>query len=84
MAIDEKTKDETQVSYHEDNTVDVLEKGDSSSDDGEFQDDPERAARILRAVDIRLIPVLTLLYLISFLDRSNSLSIPILVQSSIC
>ena len=78
MAIDEKTKDETQVSYHEGNGIDVLEKGDSASEDGEFQDDPERAKRILRAVDIRLIPVLTLLYLISFLDRSNSASTQLL------
>lgn len=84
MAVDEKPKDETQVSYHEDSTVDALEKGDSTSDDGEFQDDPERAARILRAVDIRLIPVLTLLYLISFLDRSNSPSTLLLLRNNMC
>jgi hypothetical protein len=35
--------------------------------------DPERSSRILRAVDIRLLPVLTVLYLISFIDRSNSM-----------
>lgn len=84
MAIGEKTKDETQVSYHEGNGVDVLEKGDSASDDEEFQDDPERAKRILRAVDIRLIPVLTLLYLISFLDRSNSASLWLPLESHCC
>ncbi|ETN38599.1 uncharacterized protein HMPREF1541_06636 [Cyphellophora europaea CBS 101466] len=71
MAIDVKTKSDAQVSYHEDPSSNVLEKGDSISDNSDFQDDPERAKRILRAVDIRLVPVLTLLYLISFLDRSN-------------
>ena len=84
MAIDEKTKDETQVSYHEGDGVDVLEKGDNSSDEAEFQDDPERAKRILRAVDIRLIPVLTLLYLISFVDRSNSALPPLPAESNYC
>jgi hypothetical protein len=56
MSINEKVKGDLQVSYHDENEVIVLEIGDASSDDEEFQDDPERAKRILRAVDIRLVP----------------------------
>lgn len=59
MAINDDPKNDLQVTYHDDK--DVLEKGANSSDDGEFQDDPERAKRILRAVDLRVVPVLTLL-----------------------
>lgn len=59
MAANADSKNDLQVTYHDDK--DVLEKGASSSDDGEFQDDPERAKRILRAVDLRVVPVLTLL-----------------------
>lgn len=33
---------------------------------------PEEAKRILRKVDYRLIPLLTLLYLLAFIDRGNS------------
>jgi hypothetical protein len=33
--------------------------------------DPKREAKLLRKMDIRLIPVLALLYLMSFLDRGN-------------
>ena len=34
--------------------------------------------KILRKLDLKLLPPLTLLYLLSFLDRSNSKSSPIL------
>jgi len=33
--------------------------------------DPKETKRILRKVDFRLIPVLAVLYLLAFLDRSN-------------
>lgn len=33
--------------------------------------DSKEASRIIRKVDYRLIPVLTLLYILSFMDRSN-------------
>lgn len=33
--------------------------------------DPKETKRILRKIDVRLIPVLALLYLLAFLDRSN-------------
>lgn len=33
--------------------------------------DPKETKRILRKVDFRLVPVLALLYLLAFLDRSN-------------
>lgn len=34
--------------------------------------DEAETKRLLRKVDVRLLPVLTMLYLMSFLDRSNS------------
>jgi hypothetical protein len=45
-----------------------------SSDDGSvesYDDDPKAARRLLTKCDIRLIPILGCLYLVSFLDRSN-------------
>jgi hypothetical protein len=39
--------------------------------------DRNREKKLLRKLDLHLLPVLTLLYLLSFLDRSNSLSGPI-------
>jgi hypothetical protein len=43
-----------------------------SFDDGsEFYEDPKAARRLLMKCDIRLIPILGCLYLVSFLDRSN-------------
>jgi hypothetical protein len=41
--------------------------------------DEAEEARILRKVDFRLLPLLTLLYLLSFMDRGNSAS-----SSSFC
>jgi hypothetical protein len=42
-------------------------------DDKLYLSPPEKEARrILRKVDWRLIPVLTFLYLVAFIDRSNS------------
>ncbi|KAM0453164.1 hypothetical protein ACHAPV_009120 [Trichoderma viride] len=42
------------------------------SDNGdEFYEDPKAARRLLIKCDIRLIPILGCLYLVSFLDRSN-------------
>jgi hypothetical protein len=43
----------------------------SSGDEREFYEDPKAARRLLIKCDIRLIPVLGCLYLVSFLDRSN-------------
>lgn len=63
MATDTKVKDDSLVSHHE-GAADVIEKGEPGfdSDDPEEEFDQERVDRILKAVDIRLIPVLTLLY----------------------
>ncbi len=38
---------------------------------GEFYEDPQAARRLLIKCDLRLIPILGCLYLVSFLDRSN-------------
>jgi hypothetical protein len=45
---------------------------DQVSDDIVFDD--VETKRLLRKVDFRLLPILTLLYLMSFLDRSNSMT----------
>lgn len=42
-----------------------------SDDCDEFYEDPKAARRLLIKCDIRLIPILGCLYLVSFLDRSN-------------
>lgn len=65
---------------HLDHASDHDEKlRDSESDDIVFND--AETKRLLRKVDYRLLPVLTLLYLMSFLDRSNSeCSIPYDIQ----
>lgn len=34
--------------------------------------DEAESARVLRKVDMRLVPMLSLLYLVAFIDRSNS------------
>lgn len=36
--------------------------------------DEAESARVLRKVDMRLVPMLSLLYLVAFIDRSNSMS----------
>ncbi|RPA93738.1 MFS general substrate transporter [Choiromyces venosus 120613-1] len=43
----------------------------SSTYDDDFEIDPKEQARILRKVDLHLLPIITLLYLMSFLDRSS-------------
>jgi len=48
----------------------------SASDEIEAQDvelQEREAARVLRKVDMRLVPLLSLLYLVAFIDRSNSM-----------
>lgn len=42
-----------------------------SEDGGAFFEDPKAARRLLIKCDLRLIPILGCLYLVSFLDRSN-------------
>lgn len=48
--------------------------GDSSSDSSELESAPHHGivdAKLVRKMDLRLLPILTILYLLSFLDRSN-------------
>lgn len=52
-----------------------VEKISTSSGELEAQHlelDEAEASRVLRKVDFRLVPMLSLLYLVSFIDRSNS------------
>jgi hypothetical protein len=58
-------------------TEDVAEKTSHSSGELEAQHlelDEAESARVLRKVDMRLVPMLSLLYLVAFIDRSNSTS----------
>jgi hypothetical protein len=59
-----------------DNRVeDIAEKTSHSSGEIDSQDvelDESESARVLRKVDMRLVPILSLLYLVAFIDRSNS------------
>lgn len=53
----------------------LVEKRSTSSAELEAQHvelDEAEANRVLRKVDVRLVPMLSLLYLVAFIDRSNS------------
>lgn len=69
--------DPGKLSVEQKQTEDVAEKISHSSNSGRLEaqnvepDDAE-AARVLRKVDMRLVPMLSLLYLVAFIDRSNS------------
>jgi hypothetical protein len=59
--------------------VEDFEKRSNSSAEVEAQYvelDEKESARVLRKVDMRLVPMLSLLYLVAFIDRSNSTSPP--------
>jgi hypothetical protein len=60
-----------------DNRVEyAAEKTSHSSREMEAQHvelDESESARVLRKVDMRLVPMLSLLYLVAFIDRSNSM-----------
>jgi tRNA A58 N-methylase Trm61 len=63
--------------YHDNKIEDVAEKTSNSSAELEAQHielDESESARVLRKVDMRLVPMLALLYLVAFIDRSNSTS----------
>ncbi|ESK95026.1 mfs transporter [Moniliophthora roreri MCA 2997] len=49
----------------------IAESGDSPEKQWSSTDDATGDRRLLRKVDLRLLPILTLLYLLSFLDRTN-------------
>jgi hypothetical protein len=62
---------------------DVAEKTSHSSGELEAQHvelDEAESARVLRKVDMRLVPMLSLLYLVAFIDRSNSTSITVTTE----
>jgi hypothetical protein len=59
-----------------DNKLDLIEVVPDPSDEPIYNE--EETKQILRKVDWRLLPMLTLLFILSFLDRSNSKNIPTL------
>lgn len=57
--------------------IEALKDGEKASQssaelEGQYVDDEAEANRVLRKVDFRLVPMLSLLYLVAFIDRSNS------------
>lgn len=67
---------EDKVSVEHKRDEDIAEKISHSSKSGELEAQPTEydeaeAARVLRKVDVRLVPMLALLYLVAFIDRSN-------------
>lgn len=71
------TVDVKQDGPYENRIEDVAEKTSHSSGEIESQHvelDESESARVLRKVDMRLVPMLALLYLVAFIDRSNSMS----------
>jgi tRNA A58 N-methylase Trm61 len=71
------TDAKTEPAYHDNKIEDVAEKTSNSSAELEAQHielDESESARVLRKVDMRLVPMLALLYLVAFIDRSNSTS----------
>lgn len=57
-----------------DNKLDLIEVVPDPSDEPIYNE--EETKQILRKVDWRLLPMLTLLFILSFLDRSNSKNFP--------
>ena len=71
------TVDHDKLSAEHQQTENVAEKISTSSGSGELEAqnidlEEKEAARVLRKVDMRLVPMLSLLYLVAFIDRSNS------------
>lgn len=66
-----------EVTSADDQKIEHLsEKPENSSGELEAQYtelDEKEAQRVLRKVDYRLVPMLALLYLVAFIDRSNSM-----------
>lgn len=49
-----------------------IEKSDGMIDDFDTVIDPVLEVRLVRKMDIRLLPIVTLIYLFAFIDRSNA------------
>ena len=76
MASPAATKPPDQKSLHEDEVVSqtssdplIVIYQNIASRDGEWK--AQQTKRLLRKVDVRLLPLLVLMYLLNFLDRSN-------------
>lgn len=58
--------------FHEDDHNTLAEDNNYTQDLDNFHPDPAQVARLRRKIDWRLLPLLSLMYLLSFLDRVNS------------
>jgi hypothetical protein len=54
--------------------MNTLDKTEDNQENASHGFTPEEQKRIMRKVDWRVVPLLTFLYLVSFIDRSNSRS----------
>lgn len=64
----------TDASFDHDEKLEIV--GEEQVDDNLTAYNEKKARELRRRVDYRLIPVLTILYLVSYIDRSNSKSSP--------
>lgn len=62
---------ESSVDYHDDQKDRQVQNGSSSSDNEELGAVKVNEKALLRKIDFRLLPAVGILYLLSFLDRSN-------------
>ena len=84
MAFDEKSTATSDVVKGQ-GQVDGDDKARSPSYGSDDDGDNARTIedkRLLRKLDLKLLPALTLLYLLSFLDRSNGLCRPLTLSSA--
>lgn len=68
--MEDKTAKDLDLPEHQ-HKLPEFDDGCRVSDDDSISFDPKEQARILRRVDLYLLPIITLLYLMSFLDRSS-------------
>jgi len=60
------------ITMQKDSKADHVEDATAENSHREGTVDPQEVHRVLRKVDWRLIPVLTFLYIMCYMDRSNS------------
>ena len=71
--VDEKSESVRDEKHHQIVQIDNIQVLGLHSDDAEFYANysEEKRKRVIRKVDVRLVPMLAILYLISHIDRAN-------------
>jgi hypothetical protein len=65
-------QDKLSTEQHHTESVEEIPNSSGELEAQNVELEEKEAARVLRKVDVRLVPILTLLYLVAFIDRSNS------------